>query len=493
MRKYITLIQALVLLLAGFACDPDAGQVGMPTPVETDACCLNEQPGLAETLAADARAQSIGGADDPSAAAAAGGLIRQGAAFSRLDPYWIDDVAAGSYRADFTACGNGYLANLPDEGGEIVLTLTYATPLLPAQLEIYTAGPPDGIRRVELLSSLSGLGRLAYETGAPVRRDPLAEGACAERLVLPVEADFEVDTVFITFDSPAAAAQVGAVELLGSLDLFADAPVAWSVALPGVPVDVAAGRDGRVYVAVEPNGLYAFDEQGRLAHQFSVPSVSRLTSVEVDPAGNLVVTDAVYNWYIVLSPEGEQLAAGGGDAYYRAAVSPLDGNIYMWKGGAIDVYAPGAASPIRSLPLDGARSYLGLAFDPRGRLFTLRDYDWSGVLLELDPLTGEEIDATPLERTEQVEIVTRDLAIDAGGNFCILFSLNAGQVAVHRLDPQGNLAQRFGRLASGAEEHAPGVFLDPRAISVSPDGRFVFIVDGYAESATLTALLLEVP
>jgi hypothetical protein len=36
-----------------------------------------------------------------------------------------------------------------------------------------------------------------------------------------------------------------------------------------------------------------------------------------------------------------------------------------------------------------------------------------------------------------------------------------------------------------------GAFLDPRAITVSPDGRFILVADGYDDTAYLTAFLLE--
>jgi sugar lactone lactonase YvrE len=111
-------------------------------------------------------------------------------------------------------------------------------------------------------------------------------------------------------------------------------------------------------------------------------------------------------------------------------------------------------------------------------------------LVELNPLTGEVLDEIPLDRSGQGEAAARDLTIDAGGNIYILFARNDSQIAAHMLDPQGNFVRRFGRLAAGAENPPEGAFLDPRAIAISPDGRYIFIADGNAEAAFLTALLV---
>ncbi len=411
--------------------------------------------------------------------------------FGSLDPYQVDEVATGVYKKDYPSCGELYVDGLPEESGEIVLRLSYATPVLPEQIEIYTGVRPEDIRRVELLNSVSGLGRVIHQSGASIRREPLSVGACAERLVLPVDIDFEVDTVLVAFENLAAVAQVGAVEMLGSLAGYVDVPVFWRVPLPGTPIDIAAGQNGLVYVATEPNGMYAYDVEGNQLKQFTLPSEVKLTGVAADPFGNLAATDLTDGRFIILSPEGEQLAVGGQESFYHAAVSSADGNLYLLKSSAISVYTTDTAELVREIPLDDIHSYVCLAFDPQGRLFTLRDYDWSATLLTLDPLTGEELDALPLERTNQVEIVSRDLAIDASGNVYILFSMNAGQIAVEMFDAQGNFVQRFGRLSSEPDGWPEGAFLDPRAITVSPDGRFILVADGYEKSAFLTAFLLE--
>jgi hypothetical protein len=117
-------------------------------------------------------------------------------------------------------------SGLPDESGEIVLTLRAATPVIPEQIPIFSAGPVAGIRRVEVLQTQSGLGRQIYQVHTSLQPEALVAEAYAERLVLPVEVDFEVDTVFIAFEDPVGDSRVGAVAMTGSLTMYVQAPPA---------------------------------------------------------------------------------------------------------------------------------------------------------------------------------------------------------------------------------------------------------------------------
>ena len=63
---------------------------------------------------------------------------------------------------------------------------------------------------------------------------------------------------------------------------------------------------------------------------------------------------------------------------------------------------------------------------------------------------------------------------------------------MHKLNPQGELLARFGMLSAEPTGWPEGSFLDPRAITVSEDGRFVLIADGFDDSAYLTAFLMEI-
>ncbi len=145
------------------------------------------------------------------------------------------------------------------------------------------------------------------------------------------------------------------------------------------------------------------------------------------------------------------------------------------------------------MSLDEISIYSSPVFDSQGRLFALRNPQWQPELVQIDPQTGEELDAIPLMRANQfpLEIVARDMAIDASGNFYVLFGLNTGQIAVQVLDPQGTFLRRFGRLTTDMDDWPEGAFFDPQAITVSGDGRFIFVADGYEETAYLTAFLME--
>lgn len=362
-------------------------------------------------------------------------FIRQSASFSRLDPYEIDEVALWPLE-EAASCGDEWLASLDPQSGEIILTLTYAAALQLEQLELYTGGGLHGIRRIELFNALSGLGKLVYESGQNLQSDP-ASGVCAQKLTLPVRADFEVDIVFITFENPAAIAQLGAVEMLGRLTGYLEAPVYWRVPLPNTPVGLAANDTGLVFAATEPNGLFTYDVEGNQLKQHSVPSEAQLTDVAADPFGNFVVVDDGYGWFILLSPEGEQLTVGGNGVFGAGAVSPIDGNLYLLMGSQVHVYTTDTGEFLRLLPLDDLHTHTSLAFAPDGRLFTLRDYDWDATLLELDPLTGAEGDSISLRHSTVTDTLVRDLAIDAAGNFYILYGINAAQIAVHVLTRDG--------------------------------------------------------
>jgi len=252
------------------------------------------------------------------------------------------------------------------------------------------------------------------------------------------------------------------------------------------------GQNGMVFVATQPNGLYAYDIEGNQLNQFSTPNEANLTGVEADRFGNLIVADSTYRWFIILSPTGDQLAAGGDDYYTRMAVNPQDGNLYLLSHNSIHVYTTDTAELIRQMPLDEIHQYTSLAFDPQCQLLVMRDHEWDATLVTMDALSGEELDAIPLDNSEISEIVVRDFALDEAGNIYILYIVNTGQIAIHKIDPQGVLLQRFGSLYGDFENRLEGTFLDPYAITVSPDGRFVLVADGYEEHSYLTAFLMEI-
>lgn len=425
----------------------------------------------------------------PPTAAQPGTIYWPMQAFSEVgDP----DFAAG--QPDVSDCAEPmqptWAASASDQPA--ILTLAYPAPVLASQIDLYTLGQPGDILRIEVQNSLSGLGQLIFD-GEQAPLSPNGGGQCPHKLSLPVQVDFEVDLVIVTVAASPTPLQIDAVGLSGQLLGLIEPPVYWRVPLPGTPVSLAINPSGLVYAATEPNGLFTYDLEGNQLKQHSIPNEAQLTDVTADPFGNFVVVDDGYGWFILMSPEGEHLTIGGEYLYGQGAVNPADGNFYILKDNSLLVYTTDTAELLREMPLDATPTYTSLAFDPAGRLFTLRSPGWQPELLQLDPQTGAELDAIPLARANQypIEIVARDLAIDANGNFYVLFQMNTGQIAIHILDPQGNFTKRFGCLTSDLDNWPEGAFLDPRAIAVSPDGRFVLVADGYEETSYLTAFLLE--
>lgn len=377
----------------------------------------------------------------------------------------------------------------PRPGNRIeTLTLTYATPMRASQVDIFFLGDAMGFLRVEVQNSLSGLGQLIY-TGEQF--SALPESLCPAQLSLPVAVDFEIDIIIITISADAKPLQIDAVGITGELFGFVDVPVFWRVPLPGTPRGLASAPGGLVYVATEPNGLYMYDVEGNQLKKIPVPSESILSDVAIDAFANLFVIDETYGWLIVFSPEGIQLTSGGQNLSGKAAVNPQDGNLYLLTGYDIQVYNTDTAEFIRQIPLNALHGYVSLSFAPDGRLFTLRDHDWFPTLCQLDPQTGTELDAIPLVRSSVGETVARDLAIDVAGNIYILFDINPDQTAIYMLDRKGSLVRRFGRLATGMDDWIEGSLFASREITVSPDGRFILIADGFGDTSYLTAFLVE--
>ena len=164
------------------------------------------------------------------------------------------DFAAGE--PDIVDCSMPVLpawAPLASDQSEI-LTLAYPTPVLANQLDIYYIGQPDEILQVEVLNSLSGLGRLIYDVeDAPLNL--LADDACPAKLSLPINVDIEVDVVVITIAASDKPVQIDAAGLTGELLGYVDMPVFWRVPLPGTPVSLATGENGQVFAITAPRGV----------------------------------------------------------------------------------------------------------------------------------------------------------------------------------------------------------------------------------------------
>ena len=158
-----------------------------------------------------------------------------------IDAVDLVNYATGAPEDD-ESCGTAMIADGNIPAGEVTLALSYAPSIIPKQVKLWLDGNLDEILRVEILNTTSGLGREVYPAASDAGETLLDNNACSRILSIPVDVDFEVDTLFITFRSLAAAGQVDAVELAGSTEKFLDAPVYWRMPLAAAPVSVAVDR-----------------------------------------------------------------------------------------------------------------------------------------------------------------------------------------------------------------------------------------------------------
>jgi hypothetical protein len=418
--------------------------------------------------------------------------LLQGANFGYINNLDFNEFAVGMYDVNYPDCGNPIISDDLDQTDEILLELQYTSPVIPQLISIYTNINPSQIVRIELLNSISGLGVMLDENNSSLQLTDSPGGSCSTRFDISVQSELEIDTIFIEFDQASAVSQIASVEMLGTLANIWDPPVYWRVPLPGTPIDIAMGQNGMVYVAVEPNRLFAYDVEGNQLREYAVPEHSEIAAIASDSFGNLLIQDNGYDWFIMLSAAGEQLSTGVVKDFYWAEVNPINGNLYLMNKDEISSYTTDTGALVDQFMLDDMRDYSTLAFNPQGQMFVLGDAQWEPKIIEVNPQTFEEINATPLRLCNQMELTARDLTVDANGNQYVLFQVNCARIAVHQYDPNGILIKRFGNLTGSIDEWNEGAFLDPKAITVSSDGRFLLIADGYAESSFLTAYLMEI-
>jgi hypothetical protein len=89
---------------------------------------------------------------------------------------------------------------LPASDQPQALTLTYTTPLLPHQVNLFLVGNPQQILCVEVVNSLTGLGRLIYDREHPEVKLPDGK-TCPVQVSIPANLDFEVDTIIVHTDA----------------------------------------------------------------------------------------------------------------------------------------------------------------------------------------------------------------------------------------------------------------------------------------------------
>lgn len=409
-----------------------------------------------------------------------------------LSPFEMPGVAVGAPEST-PVCGNELLAGYETPDSEIYLTLQYEQPLIPAAVNLVLKAMTDSISRVEILNTKTGLGREIFTENSDRSSGDFPVNDCTIRIQLPVDVDFEINSILIGFNDLAAASLLDAVELVGSPVIYAEPLVYWRVPLKGRAASLAVDPLNQVWVSTEPNNVLKFDVEGNLLEEFTAPSNGRISDLAIEAAGDLVLSDGEFGEYIILSPEGEK-ARGGGDApTVEVAIGPGQKNVYMLGELAglyyLLSYLPGTGEIINPLPLDGT-AYTALAFNSENQLFTLRDKD--GFLVEIDALTGLEINSIPLKGYDEGGLLPEDLAIDREGNYYVLFTSNDDNAAVKIYDPDGFFSRSFGTLIDQpVNDWQEGSYYKPEAIALTPDARFAFIIDGYGETNYLTCLMLR--
>lgn len=447
---------------------------------------------IRSAAATDALVASLTPGDDMSDVNIEDDLVHLWAETGVLSPFEIPDIATGSPDSK-PGCGSEQLTSIEEPGSEVYLTLNYGQPLIPSAVTLFMSELTDGIERVEILNTATGLGReLFNKNDTPIETTPLGGKDCIVSLSLPVEVDFEVNTVIIGFSRMTAAATLDAVELAGSPVVYEEPLIYWRVPLPYPPVSLAVDALNQVYLSTESNQIIKYDIEGNLLEELAAPTSGTISDMAIDAYGNLVLNDGDFGEYVILSADGE-IARGGGDApTVQVAIGPGQENVYMLGdlGGLYYLlsYLPGTYEIINPLPLDGT-SYSGMVFSAENKLYTMRDED--GFLVEIDPLTGLEVNSIPLKAYDQRGVLPQDLAIDPGGNFYVLFASNTDGAALKVYDPRGFYVRSIGRLIDQPQAEWPeGSYHAPRAIALTHDARFALLIDGIDRTGYLTCLLL---
>ncbi len=485
LHRYLTSVLICCFLSACSTATPTVPASGSATPTAAEPAGISTEVAIETAQPTSEPTDEVAENDEQS-------MLHLWALRGNIDAVDLVNYATGAPEDD-DDCGTAMIAGDNSQAGEVTLALSYAPSIIPKQVNLWLDGSVDEILRVEILNTTSGLGREVYPATSATEETLLDDNACSRIMTLPIDVDFEVDTVFITFRSLAAAGQVDAAELVGSTDQFIDAPVYWRMPLAAAPVSVAVDRYNKVVVAAENNNIYEFDIEGNELGEAQVILDGSLSDLTFDNDNNLVLSDAVYGTYSIVLPNGEVMIGGGDSPAVQVAIEPDNGKLFLLGdlGGLFYLfpYLPGTDEIINPLPLDDV-AYTGLAFSPDNRLYTIRPIE--GFLAEHDPLTGLEIYSIPLKTADYIDSLPVDLSIDQTGTFYVLFERNEGNSAIAVLDANGAMLRRAGTLSEPVDGDWPeGSYYQPRSIAVTADGRFALIVDGEAGTYYLTCLFMK--
>ncbi len=521
-RRLAIIVVAFTLMLALLACGGGGAgktQTPEPTAVPKASATVAAQPTQAPPEATRTLPPKPTQLPKPTKAAkptltpgtAAAGIrqwaISASASSEYGDPNWAAKQATG--KPDTPMCGDHDTAwASASSDGEEWIELSYDAPVMPTEVNIIQSFNPSQIVKVELIDMVS-------EYHEIYSAQPAAVDECPYRLSIPVDADYQVAGLRITIDQSVLGVgwnEIDAVQLVGVPDRpvipepTTNATFEWRAGGSGDAADSIFttlhgmdASDGKLYVADEMNGVYAFDLEGNLEGQIAPGEVGYVVDVKADSWGSIFVADAGLHQVSAFDEDGEFYMVFGGvgiadgefgsDSPAALAIGPVDGNVYVLDVNQdadgkdivrVQVFTSDTGDFISSFLIEEDFGATAMDFGPDDNLYILGR---AGYILKLSPESGEVLDRLGEEAIG--DSYTLGLSIDGEGNFYVTTQVPAGAV---KLDADGNLLETFGIEATSTDEGWPeGEFMFPAGIAVTKDGSLVFIGDTSGDYTFITA------
>ncbi len=418
-----------------------------------------------------------------------------------------------------------------DSNGVDWLELSYDTPVIPTEINIYETYSPGQIVKVEVMDA-NGTYHQVY-TAQPEDKQ------CPNILTIPVsDVDHEVVGVKLSLDQSVLEMywnEIDAVELVGlaaagasvseaeeadtetetdeQADFETPAGLLWQAGGEsgfnldqlGVPDGMDVDSNGFLYVADRSHGVWYFNEDGTFPDLLESDTFNNPTDVEVSTQGGGYI--AVASWgsnnVSVFDFNGNLLTSFGsegtgpgqfGNFSPQDLTLDLDNNIYVLDNNQdaneedfdrVEVFDI-EGNFLYEWTIDEdffsavAIKYWAGPTPEEDRIYVLGFV--GGYLLEYD-LQGNLIgkvgeDALGFSGPQDVDL-------DQDGNFYVVTWTPAG---VMKLDHDGNMLAQWGvEVEDDANGLPPGGFTDPTGVAVQPDGSAVYVSDWTGDYAYVTA------
>lgn len=418
-------------------------------------------------------------------------ITSQSPYWSITEPYLADDIGMSSTADCFNA-----LEGFPNNKEEVTLTLFYKQQLTVESIDLYIKGLMTDILSIDLIDHTSGALQNIYTNGDDVQQVLENASLCANLFRIPVLEPMGVDSVLMRFKDSSALSTVISVDINGNPHLLQDWLLFWEQSLPGKVEDLVLSNLGLIFIGLAPNQVYVYDIEGNLLDQFSLDEGAKMTSMELDLGGNLIITDAFQGVFWRYSPAGELLSQWEGQSSKALAISPVDGNLYtlIEEDGQVFLYKydPQEGRLLDESLIKQNLGFVGLSFNPDGDLFALHNYDTE--LIQVDANSGAFLKSVSVQKAQNLEFEASNFAFDSDGNAYILFSYSANNMAVYRLNSQGELVGRYGEIVSDITDSLPEMALcKPRIMAVTEEGRYLVIIDDCYEAYHLLTYYLGEP